>query len=106
MKNLTSPASEKTIISRLSKDARILLGEASSDDMGNILFHRYIGGTSIMTNGEEIITDVGDPREVAKWESALNELKKANLIYDFTHKGQDFKVSDLGYKVADKIKIG
>lgn len=86
----------------LSSEARILLKEASLDSQGSILHLKTLGGTSIQTNGKQLaIRD--DPRDVAKWEAALNELIENELIVDRGYKGEVFAVTDLGYKVADTL---
>jgi len=92
------------MIPALSREARILLKEASLDSQGSILHLRYMGGTSIQTNGKNLITDQ-TPREVAKWEAALNELVMAELIVARGYKEEVFTLTDLGYKVADTIVL-
>jgi len=88
----------------LSNEARVLLKESSQDSQGSILHLRYMGGTSIQTNGKNLITEQ-TPREVAKWEAALNELVIAELVLDRGYKGESFSLTDLGYKVADMIEL-
>jgi hypothetical protein len=91
-------------IPKLSNEARILLKESSQDDQGNILHLRYMGGTSIQTNGKNLITEQ-IPREIAKWEAALDELINTGLIIDRSYKGEVYSVTDLGYKIADTIVL-
>jgi hypothetical protein len=86
----------------LSREAHLLLKEASLDRQGNILHLRTFGGTSIQTNGKNLITEQ-TPRDIAKWEAALDELANAELIIDRGYKGEAFAVTALGYKVADTI---
>ena len=88
----------------MSRDAQTLLKEASLDSQGTILFLRTLGGTTIQTNGKNLIT-VNEHREVAKWEAALNELLNAGLIQDQGYKGEVFEITDEGYKWADVIQL-
>ena len=89
---------------QLSNEARVLLKEASMDEQGIIMFLRYIGGTELRTNGKNLITD-GSPRQIAKWEAALNELVSTDLVTDRSHKGEVFEVTDSGYRIADMIEL-
>lgn len=88
----------------LSENARILLKEASIDLNGEILYVKYLGGEAIQTNGRNFIEN-DNPREVAKWTSALNELEKNGLIYTRSTKREIFHLTDLGYQVADTIEF-
>ncbi len=92
------------MIPSLSNEARVLLKESSLDSQGSILHLRSMGGTSIQTNGKNLITEQ-TPREVAKWVAALNELVIAELVLDRGYKGESFSLTDLGYKAADMIEL-
>jgi hypothetical protein len=94
----------ETKIPHLSDEAKVLLKEASMDNHGTILHFRYLGGTSIQTNGKNLITNQ-DRRHVAKWEAALKELLEANLIVARGDKGEIFEVSDKGYQIAEMIEL-
>ena len=91
-------------IPELSNEARILLKEASLGDHGTILHVRTIGGTNIQANSKNFISD-NNPRVVARWEAALEELLDNELIVERGHEGEVFQVSDLGYKIADMIEL-
>lgn len=83
----------------LSDEAQDLLLEATEDKSGTILHARYIGGTSIQTNGKnQIPTD--DRETVAKWEAALRELVKNELAEEVGTKGEIFQITASGYNVA------
>ena len=88
----------------LTKEARTLLKEASLDLSGIISYSSYLGGTSIQTNGKNLIGS-NEPREIARWEAALEELRNEKLIAGRGNKNQIFNVTDLGYKFADKIEL-
>ena len=94
----------RTQLPALSSDARVLLKEASKDSGGIIIRARYIGGTAIQTNGKNLIPS-SEPREVAKWEHALEQLTLKGLVVDQGHKGEVFGISNLGYQVADMIAL-
>lgn len=84
----------------LSSEAMALLKEVSQSSDGLIEFLQVLSGTYIETNGKDMITsDI--PREVAKWENALKELKKYDLID--SDNGIIFKITDLGFQVADTL---
>ena len=106
MKSISSSEdidNEKTIYSKLSNEARMLLKRASFPD-GTIVYGQTFGGTFIQVNRSNIIANPKNPREVVKWESAFSELQRYGLIADKYGKGEIFSVTNLGYKVADEIK--
>lgn len=106
MKNLSSEEdlnNGKVIVSKLSNEARILLKRAASRD-GTIMYGITMGGTFVQVDRTNLIANPKNPREVAKWESAVSELVRFNLVSDSSGKGEIFSVSHLGYKVADKVK--
>ncbi len=94
----------ETVMPQLSNEARVLLKEASMDEQGVIMFLRSLGETELSTKGKNLMAN-GSPRQVAKWEAALNELLDSDLVIDRSHKGQLFEVTDLGYRIADMIEL-
>lgn len=101
---ITDVTESKTPLPNLSPEARILLKEASKDPHGIISHIRYIGGTTIQTNGNNVITS-SERREVAKWEQALEGLIAQGLVVDHGQKGQVFEITNLGYQIADMIAL-
>ncbi len=93
-----------TVAPNLNNEACILLKEASLDPNGQILHHRSLAGTSMQTNGKNLIAS-RERREVAKWEAALESLVDEDLLVEKGLKGQVFVLSNLGYQIADKIKL-
>jgi len=93
-----------TKIPQMSEEARILLKEASMDNHGTILYVRTFGSTDIQTNGKNLVPEQ-EPRIIALWESALNELLNADLIIERGHKGEVFQVTSRGYEIADMIEL-
>lgn len=100
----TIPVESRTKIPNLSQEGRVLLKEASQDSSGTIIHARYLGGVVLQANGKNLIPSDA-PREVAKWEDALNQLRSYKLVADAGSKGEVFKVTDLGYRVANLIAL-
>lgn len=86
----------------LSSEAQTLLKEACADSHGSIMHIRYIGGTDIQTNGKNLVTSQS-PRELAKWEGALNELLELEFIARRGVKGDTYQVTNQGYTFADTL---
>lgn len=93
-----------TGLPRLSAAARLLLKEASTDPQGIILHLQYGGGAELQTNGKNLLTS-NERRDVAKWEEALAELVRFDLILTRGEQGEVFEVSNLGYQIADMIAV-
>jgi hypothetical protein len=90
--------------SSLSEEATQLLLEAAADRSGTIMKLAYLGGQHIQANGKAF----GDPRDrrsQARWEHALEQLENERLISATSHKREVFKITQLGYEVADKIRL-
>ncbi|MEK0337211.1 MAG: hypothetical protein QQN41_07245 [Nitrosopumilus sp.] len=86
----------------LSNDAKTLLLEAAQDPSGNILKLSFIGGSTLQTNGKQMLND-DSARERARWDSALNLLIQEDIVESVGYKGEIFKVTHYGYEVADLI---
>lgn len=102
--SITAPVQSTTHIPDLTKEARVLLKEASIDPHGTVIHARYIGGTDIQTNGKNLIGSK-ERREVARWEAAIEELVSEELLFERGHKGEIYEVSNLGYQLADMIEL-
>lgn len=95
----------KTPLPNLSHEARFILKEASQDRHGIILHLRNtVSGTNIQTNAKNVFAG-NVRREVAKWEHALGELTVQGLVVASDQKGEELKVSNLGYQIADMIVL-
>ncbi|EGR2354505.1 DUF4062 domain-containing protein [Vibrio alginolyticus] len=88
----------------LSEDAQELLIEASNDSNGTILRVEYLSGSTMQTNGKQLLID-GSAREVARWDAALNCIKDNGFVEPVGTKGQIFKVTHSGYEYADILKM-
>lgn len=87
---------------KLSREAQVLLKEASQDSSGSILRHSSFGGIFIQTHGKQMTED-NNPRNRAVWESAIKELENAGLIVDQGHKGEVFGLTRTGYELAELL---
>lgn len=105
-----APAPEQKILAStvpvldLSKDAKVILKEAAQDDSGVVLLVRYLDGTSLQTNGKNLITE-NNRREIALWEDALQQLVDAGLLIERGSKGEYFELTKSGYEAAENITI-
>jgi hypothetical protein len=96
---------EDPIIETLGEDERQLLIAGSEDRGGTIMRIRSLGGTRVQANRREF-GQAGNPRSEAKWDAVIERLRQASLIEDVGYKGELFRLTELGYKTADKLKAG
>lgn len=89
----------------LEAETKQLLLEAAKDKNGIIIKSRTMSGTTIQTNGNNFITEQ-NPRIIAKWENALDQLYTNNFIEDRGYKGEVFALTHLGYEYADILQNG
>lgn len=85
----------------LKPEAEELLRAASSST-GVIIVAEYVGGVSIEA-GDQVMNDPDNPRSVAKWKAALNQLRADGLVADASHDGSAYEVTDAGYTRADDL---
>ncbi len=88
----------------LSNEAKILLKEASLDPSGHVLYTTSMSGSSISTNGKNLI-ESNERREIAKWEAAINEFVSEEFLVERGLNGEVFEVSNSGYQTADMIEL-
>jgi hypothetical protein len=87
----------------LSEEAKLLLKEASKDRNGQIMKLGFLGGSfTIQTHGKRLNSGDG-ARERAKWNSALDELLREDLIIEKGFKGEIYELTKKGFELADKI---
>lgn len=98
-------------IPQLSDEAKVLLKEASQDKAGRVLHYASMTETAILVNDKNMIPDQ-NPRVVAKWNAALQELVAASLLensttrFDHPNPRQKlFQITHRGYEVADMIEV-
>ena len=88
--------------SRLSQEARQLLLEATADD-GEILVVATSMGTTVQANNKAL-NEPMNPRSVATWRGAVQELLSADLVEEVGYEGHIFRVTGIGYSLADQLK--
>ena len=96
------PASVEESKPSLSAEAAELLSAASSDTNGTLAMLGTLQGLIIQANNKQFGTP-GDPRSEAKYKGAAEELRSLGLIEDRGHKGEIFRVTNEGYRVADLL---
>ena len=100
--------SEKDVL-QISDAAKMILKEASQDDTGYVLHYRTTGGDVIRINDKNIIPNQ-NPRVVAKWIAALQELVANSLLRiepQIHDRGSSkfYRVTHHGYEVAEVIEV-
>lgn len=90
----------------LSKDAIILLMKISQDSSGEVLVLNTVTGTYFNTNGENLNED-GFGKEVAIWESAIDELVNSGLAKSQKISGRDevVRLTKQGYDVVEMLNL-
>lgn len=86
----------------MSEEAAELLAAAAASTNGAILRLRVMGGPEISTNNLSF-GERGNPRDIARWDSAVNELSKLGLTEDRAGKGEVYFVTRDGYDTADHL---
>ncbi len=87
----------------LSDYAKFLLQEISLDSGGSLLKVFTFGGLQVQTNGKEHNPETS--RDRASIESAISQLVQYKLIQDRGYKGEVFVITDVGYQVADILRV-
>jgi hypothetical protein len=88
----------------MSREAQILLKEASQDQNGDIFQLHFIGGWQVQSNGKTF-GNSSSSREQAIWEGAIDELERLGLIKDRGNERELFGVTREGYQIADIITL-
>ena len=87
----------------LSREAQVLLLECAGDPSGTLMRIRYIGGTMIQSSTKNFVEE-NNPRSVAIWEGALEELESNGLLSSVGATGEVFKLTRRGYELADLLR--
>jgi hypothetical protein len=88
----------------LSDEAKELLMEASVDKNGQVLKLRNIDRTIIQTNRKPF-GGGDDPRAIARWEFAMDQLINEGFLRTEGPTGQIFRVTKEGFELADRLKL-
>lgn len=87
----------------LRSEAQQLLVAASRDSGGGIIRSEFAGGVAIQTNGR-VFNEPDNPRSVALWTHALEELEQQGLIRATGFDRGYFEVTQRGYEAADALQ--
>lgn len=90
------------IIAALSQEAKQLIAATATSPDGTILKVAFSQGLVIQTNSHNFVEE-GNKRSEALWKSALNSLVENELVEAEGYKGEVYSMTDLGYRVADRI---
>lgn len=85
----------------LSKEAIEIIKAASESENGTIIRPRSIGERTVQA-GEKTFGS-GNSRDFAKYDAALDELIKKNLVKALGAKGEVFELTSNGWQVADAL---
>ena len=96
-----SLASRPDVGVELSEDGKAILVAAAKGE-GEVHCVRVIGGTRIYAGHKSIASD-DSPREIARWEAAVEELRCHRYIKDVGHKGEVFQLTKSGWDLADLL---
>jgi len=87
----------------LREPAKQLLMVASKDPSGTILALRTSEGYHFQTNKKDLVGS-HDPKLIAKWKGALDELRGYGYVEDRGHKGEVFSLTDIGYEYVAELE--
>ena len=89
----------QSVISALSEEAKELLINAAVK--GSARRTKAIGGVTSISANNRTFNEIRDPRSIAKWQDALDQLMQFDLLH--TTGGKIFYVTESGYQLADKL---
>lgn len=104
LKKKSDKIQDKTKTVEIGNNAAVLLVYAAEDSSSEIIMSQTFGGTSISSGQWEFIGNNQNARNIAIWTGALKELEGLKLI-EAVRKKEIFKVTALGYQIADNIKV-
>jgi Domain of unknown function (DUF4062) len=97
-----SEAAAENPTAALSNEAKKILVEAKNAD-GYILYIEDSIGSHLQVGNNNLINPSLNNREVARWKAAVDELVDRRLIDAIGYQGETFRLTKLGYEIADKI---
>ena len=86
--------------SDLSDDSKSILAAAAKGG-GSVICIRTHGGSWISAGVTKMRSD--GPRERARWEAALEELRHHRYLKDVGHKGENFQLTKAGWDMVDSL---
>jgi phage protein U len=94
--------SSSVSLPQLSREGVHLLKQAALATGGEILLLSHIGGQILQVGSTNLIEDNND-RSRAVWTAALEELEARSLVRAATAKRNVFRVTKVGYELADTL---
>lgn len=91
-------------IPHMTREAQILLKEASQANDGVIFQLHSSDGFKVQTNNRTF-GDSKNPRDQAVWEGAIDELEILGLIKDKGYKRELFGITRSGYEIAEILSL-
>lgn len=91
-------------IPHMTREAQILLKEASQSNDGVIFQLHFVGGFKVQTNNRTF-GDSKNPRDQAVWEGAIDELERLDLIKAKGYKRELFGITRKGYEIAELLSL-
>jgi hypothetical protein len=76
---------------------------AACDGGGDIMYVRYLGGTELQA-GERQFVKQDDPRSLALWKGALDELVGFGLVEVLGYREEIYRVTREGWSAYDVLK--
>ena len=76
----------------------------AAEDGGEILVKTTLSGTSFNA-GKVCLNKSNEPREIAKWDAAVNQLLMSGYIKKTGRKDSLFQVTEKGYNISDSFKL-
>lgn len=87
----------------LSSEARTMIVEISKDKHGMLLYARTSSGTSFQAHGVNLCPDQS-PRTVARWNAALKQLVRHDILEPRGQQGAVFALTAQGFEIADALQ--
>ena len=75
----------------------------AAEDRGDIIVSSTLSGTSYCA-GKVCLNDSNEPRELAKWEAAVEQLLNSGYIKRTGKKDLIYQVTEKGYNISDAFK--
>lgn len=88
----------------MTREAQILLKEASQANDGVIFQLHFAGGFKVQTNNRTF-GDSENPRDQAIWEGAIDELERLDFIKAKGYKRELFGITRKGYEIAEILSL-
>lgn len=109
-----TPESQSEIDNKLDRDSSHLSGKTLNSNASTMLFFAAEGGGRILVSdtlsgssyvaGRNPLNKSDEPRELAKWDAAVDQLVERGLIKLVGTKDRVYMVTEAGYMFSDRLK--